>query len=352
MKIIFVVPEISKTGGMRVIFEYANRLTNEGHDVTVVSPIVPFNAFMGERSSYYFKYRIKYAARFLTGKIKRPETFFKINFKIKYIPYPSKVFVSKADVYVATSWTSAYLVNDIRSDKKIYFVQDYETWTGNKKAVDRSYKLDLQKIVVSTYLKNLLKDKFNEDSEIVLNGIDFNKFDNKEKKDFNVRTILFMDHSLKNKNTADAVMAVENIHTKYPDIKFICFGRDRYTKMPDYIEFHKDPDDSEIITLYRKADVFLFTSLYEGFALPPAEAMACKCAVAGYNTAALPDYTINNETALLCEAGKVDELCLNVEKLINDSKLLEKISLSGYEYVRQKLNWETAFRRFKKIIFS
>jgi glycosyltransferase involved in cell wall biosynthesis len=352
MKIVFVVPEISKTGGMRIIFEYANRLTQDGYEVTIVSPIVPFNAFMGQRSLYYLKYRIKYALRFLAGKIEKPEKFFKIDFKIKYIPYPSKNFFSEADVYIATSWTSSYLVNEINCDKKFYFVQDYETWTGNTKAVDESYKLNLQKIVVSTYLKNLLKDKFNEDSQIVLNGIDFEKFNNEEKKDFGVRTILFMDHSLENKNTKDAVEIAEKIHVEYPEIKFKCFGRDRYTKMPEYVEFHKDPTDEEIIKLYRDSDIFLYTSLYEGFALPPAEAMACKCAVVGYNTAALPDYSVNDETALLCEAGDKEKLFNNVEKLIKDEKCSEKISSAGYKYVKEKLNWNKSYKAFEEIILS
>lgn len=352
MKIAFVVPEISKTGGMRIIFEYANRLTADGYEVCVVSPIVPFNAFMGQRSLYYLKYRIKYALRFLTGKIEKPEKFFKINFKIKYILFPYKYFVPKADVYIATSWTSSYLVNEINCNEKLYFVQDYETWAGNTNAVDESYKLKLKKIVVSAYLKNLLKDKFNEESQIVLNGINFEKFNNEVKNDFIVRTILFMDHSLKNKNTKDAVLIAEKIHAKYPDVKFKCFGRDRYTETPEYVQFYKDPSDKEIIKLYRDSDIFLYTSLYEGFALSPAEAMACKCAVVGYNTAGLPDYSVNNKTALLSEAGDLDKLFCNVETLIKDTNLLEKISIAGYNYVREKLNWQTAYNKFKKIILS
>lgn len=352
MKIVFIVPEISKTGGMRIIFEYANRLSDKGYDVTLVSPIFPFNPFMGKICLYYLKYRIKYAIRFLTGKIQKPQEYFETRFKIKYIPFPAKIFVPKADVYIATSWTSSYLVSQLNGAKKYYFVQDYETWTSNAKYVDESYKLNLKKIVVSTYLKSLLNDKFNESSRVVLNGIDFNKFENKGKEKFQARTILFMDHSLENKNTKDALKVVERLHNEYPHIKFICFGRENYSNIPDYITFVKDPEDEGIVNLYRTSDIFLYTSLYEGFALPPAEAMACKCAVAGYNTAALPDYSVNEETALLCEAGDTDAIYKNVERLINDSDLLKKISLGGYNKVRGKLDWNTAETKFEKIILS
>lgn len=352
MKIAFVVPEISKTGGMRIIFEYANRLVKRGYNVSLISPIVPFNSYIGEFSPYFLKYRLKYAIRFLTGKIEKPQEYFDMNFKINYIPFPSKIFVPDADIYIATSWTSSYLVDSINKGKKFYLVQDYEVWTSNKKFVDNSYKLNLQKIVVSTYLQNLLKEKFAENSEVVLNGIDFKKFNNPEKKLFKVNSVLFMDHLLENKNVKDALLVINKLHTDYPEIKIDCFGRRKYSDIPGYVKFTENPSDEEIANLYRSSDIFLYTSLNEGFALPPAEAMACKCAVAGYNNAGLPDYSINETTALLCETGNVETLYENVRRLINDSKLLESISLGGYNHIRKTLAWDEAVNKFEKIILS
>lgn len=353
MKIVFIVPEISKTGGMRVIFEYANRLSAKGHLVTLVSPIIPFNPYEGDFKWFYFKYRIRYALDFYRGKIAKPGTFFKQNFNIKYIPFAFSFFVPVADIYIATSWTTSFFVNILNAEsKKFYLVQDYEVWNSNKALVDKSYKLPLKKIVVSTYLKNILKEKFDEESEVVLNGIDFNKFNNQNEKTFEVKTILFMDHSLENKNTEDALKVIEKIHSEYPDIKIKCFGRENYSNVPEYVSFIKDPSDKEIVNLYRSSDIFLYTSMYEGFALPPAEAMACKCAVAGYNSAALPDYSLNEETALLCEAGDTETLYNNVIRLINNLILLEKISMGGYNQVRKVLDWNSAETKFEKIILA
>jgi len=353
MKIVFVVPEISKTGGMRIIFEYANRLQSNGHDVTVVSSIVPFNPYKGEFKWFYFKYRIRYALDFLKNKIEKPENLFKVNFKIKYIPYPSKIFLPQADIYIATSWTSSFLVDKLSSkSKKFYLVQDYEIWNSNKKLVDESYTLPLKKIVVSTYLKNLLKNKFNEDSDVVLNGIDFTKFDNPQKNSFSVKTILLMDHSLENKNVKDALKIVNRVHKKFPEIKFICFGKSKYSQIPEFVKFYENPSDEVIASLYKQSDIFLFTSLQEGFGLPPAEAMACKCAVVGYNTAALPDFSINGESAMLCEAGDVDALYNDVNLLIKDDNLLRRISMNGYEHVKKILDWKKSYSEFEKIILS
>jgi hypothetical protein len=46
MKINFLVPEIVRSGGIRTVFEYSNRLTKMGHLVTVFTPVIPFNAFL------------------------------------------------------------------------------------------------------------------------------------------------------------------------------------------------------------------------------------------------------------------------------------------------------------------
>lgn len=352
MKIAFVVPEISKTGGMRIIFEYANRLASKGYDVTLVSPIVPFNPYKGEINLHYLKYRVKYALRFLTGQIQNPKEYFKTQFKINYILFPIASLVPSADVYIATSWTSSFLVNKLSSGKKYYLVQGYETWGSNTKLVDESYKLNLKKIVVSSYLQNLINEKFNEPSYKILNGIDFKIFDNANKEFNEVKTILFVDSLLEIKNVKDALYVVNKIQTEYPKIKVKCFGKNKYTALPEFVEFFEEPSDDIIVKLYKTSDIFLYTSLNEGFALPPAEAMACKCAVAGYNNAGLPDYTINETTALLCETGNVDTLYENVRRLINDSELLESISLGGYNHIRKTLDWDEAVNKFEKIILS
>lgn len=55
------------------------------------------------------------------------------------------------------------------------------------------------------------------------------------------------------------------------------------------IEWLGRVDDAELIHRYRCADAFIYPSLYEGFGLPPLEAMACGCPVLLSNTASLPE---------------------------------------------------------------
>jgi glycosyltransferase involved in cell wall biosynthesis len=352
MIINFIVPEISRTGGMRIIFEYANRLTAGGHDVVLYTPNIPFNSYMGMIKPYFIKYRIRYAAGRLLNKNKLPDKLFKKVFEIKHLWILNNFTVRDADVIVATSWTSSYIVSKLDSSKgkKLYLIQDYEKWNSNIEYVNKSYTLPLKRITVSEYLKDLLQEKFRSDSEVIPYGIDFNIFNNPDKVFNERKQILFMDHLLENKNSADAIDTVKKLKEKYPSLRIKCFGIRKYHSLPEYIEFIEDPDDEIIAALYRESDIFLFTSKFEGFGLPPAESMACKCALAGYNVAAVPMFAENMKSAILTSPDKPDELLKGVEFLLNNEEELRRISIAGHDSVRKILDWDRSADIFESII--
>lgn len=352
MKINFIVPEIVRSGGIRVIFEYANRLIERGHEVALFTPIVPFNIYKGKIVPSYIRYRIKYALKYILGKNPIPSNIFERKFKIKFVPYIKNNFIPDGDVVIATAWQTAYSVYRLRKTKgkKFYLIQDYEIWYGNPDKIKESYTLPLNRIVTSEYLHELLKQKFNSDSEKILIGISFDKYQNNNKTYHKPRTILFTDHSLENKNSAGAVKIIEKIKIRYPEARVICFGLSRFHKMPDYIEFCGNPDEDRIVKLYCDSDIFLFTSIHEGFGLPPAEAMACKCAVVGNSVGALPEFTVNNETAILTNPDNPEELYNGVCRLLDSEDELKRISEAGYSYVIKTLNWDRVLDKFEELI--
>ncbi len=352
MKINFIVPEISRTGGMRIIFEYANRLTERGHDVILYSPNIPFNNYMGMIKPFYIKYRFNYAKNNLFKESKLPENIFNKIFEIKFLWIINGLTVRNAEVSVATSWTTSYAVNKLGSSKgkKLYLIQDYEKWNSNIEYVDNSYKLPLKRITVSEYLKKLILKKFNSDSEVILNGIDYTQFNNPDKKFSEQKQILFMDHLLENKNSVVALDTVRKLKAKYPAVKIKCFGFRKYHTMPEYVEFVENPDDGKIADLYRESDIFLFPSTSEGFGLPPAEAMACKCALVGNRVAAVPEFAEHMKSAILTSPDKPEELLNGVEYLLNNEDQLRRISHAGYESVRKVLDWDRSVDRFEELL--
>ena len=229
-------------------------------------------------------------------------------------------------------------------------IQDYEIWNSNTELVDWSYRLPLDKIVVSKYLQDLLRDKFGAESKKIFPGINYNIFHNDNKVFGKGQTILIADHPLENKNVKGALKILRKLKEKYTDLRFKCFGVDRYNEMPEYVEFYKNPDDEELRQLYGNSDIFIYPSLFEGFAATPAEAMACKCAVAANSIGAIPEYSVHGETAMLANPANPTELFEGVCYLLDNPSELKRISLAGHEHIKKILNWDRSVDEFENIL--
>ena len=353
MKVNFIVPEINRTGGMNIIFQYANRLLGRGHDVVLYTPVVPFNMHKNRIKWYYFKYQVKTVLKWLTaGKNKLPSNIYPYKFKVKFVPVMHNMFVRDADASIATSWPTAYPVYHFSSSKgrKYYLIQDYEIWNSNVKYVDRSYTLPLKRIVCSRHMQKLLMDKFGSDSELIYIGLDRNRFYNDNKIYNEPPVIAFQDHSLPNKNVEGAIYTCIKLKEKYPDLKFRAFGVKRYHIMPEFIEFTENPNDKELTDIYSRTDIFLFSSITEGFGSPPSEAMACKCAIVANKVAAIPEYSDHMKTAIHADPADKDGLFKGAEFLINNPGKIKEISEAAYIHIREFMNWDKSIVHFEKFI--
>jgi glycosyltransferase involved in cell wall biosynthesis len=281
-----------------------------------------------------------------------PNNIYNHNFKIKAVPAVNNIFIPDADAVVATSWTTAHHVNNLSKSKgkKFYLIQDFEVWNSNLKRAEDSYKLPLNRTVVSNYLHNLLNDKFNSDSVIISAGVNFDDFYNDNKTYKEDPVIIFNDHLLEHKNVRGLVEVIINLKQKYPKLIAKCFGVNRYHEMPDFILFTKNPNDKTLRELYSTSDIFLFASLYEGFGTPPAEAMACKCALVANAVAAIPEYSVHMESAFHCNPDNPEELFNGASYLIDNPSELKRISEAGFNSVRQLLSWDIAVNKFVKLI--
>ncbi len=101
---------------------------------------------------------------------------------------------------------------------------------------------------------------------------------------------------------------------------------------PGYIN---DPD---LPALYSAADIFCFPSLYEGFGLPPLEAMACGTPVVCSNSSSLPE--VVGDGGLLV-APRASSLGAGISELLTNDSLRQRLSRRGRERA-ELFSWETA----------
>lgn len=104
-----------------------------------------------------------------------------------------------------------------------------------------------------------------------------------------------------------------------------------------YISFTGGLTDTEIVSLMNAADIFVFPSLYEGFGLPPLEAMACGTPVVASNAGALPE--VVGDAALLVNPENVEDIASAIERVLTNAKLREELIKRGFERVK-RFSWE------------
>lgn len=102
------------------------------------------------------------------------------------------------------------------------------------------------------------------------------------------------------------------------------------------VHFKGFVSDNELKEYYRHATMVVYPSFYEGFGLPPLEAMASGTPVITSKTSSLPE--VVGKAALLVDPNDHEELSRSIELLAQDRQLQTKLTQLGYEQVR-KFNW-------------
>lgn len=104
---------------------------------------------------------------------------------------------------------------------------------------------------------------------------------------------------------------------------------------------------NSLVKLYNLAKALIFPSFYEGFGIPPLEAMKCGCPVIASYSSSIPEVT--GDSALLINPANEKDLILAMLKLIKDEKLCDKLKNKGLIQAK-KFSWEASAKKLKKII--
>lgn len=99
--------------------------------------------------------------------------------------------------------------------------------------------------------------------------------------------------------------------------------------------------NEELVYLYNAASAFVLPSFYEGFGLPPLEAMACGTPVIVSNVSSLPE--VVGDAGLLVAPDDVEELAVAMSRVLTDTTLREELRNKGLKRART-FSWERAAR--------
>ena len=354
MKITFILPSYPRkpVGGYKIVYEYANHLTERGHSVNVVHPrkVKNLNPLVYVKGKL-INYTLCFYRRFIKPK---PNWQF-INPKVRlfYIPEPLPRYLPQADVIFATSWAIAkYMYSYPESKgKKCYLFQHYETWSGPKEKVDATWKSSFYKIVVSKWLYMIGLSLGAENMFYIPNGIDFNLFKVLNPIEKRAPLISMMYSKISWKGAKEGIKALNLVKKEFPFLKAIFFGvGKRGREIPEWIEYRENPSQKNLVKeIYNKSSIFLCPSHKEGFALPPAEAMASGCAVVTADCGGVRDFARDKVTALVSPAKDTYSLAENILKLLNNDRLRIKIARNGHRFI-QEFNWKKSTDLFEDFL--
>lgn len=112
---------------------------------------------------------------------------------------------------------------------------------------------------------------------------------------------------------------------------------------------HAAGDDAALGAYYRHAALFVYPSRYEGFGMPPLEAMSCDCPVVCTGAASLPEVT--GDAARLFEAGNADALRAAMEDVLGSAARSAELRDKGRERVKL-FSWARCARETRAVYAS
>ncbi len=158
--------------------------------------------------------------------------------------------------------------------------------------------------------------------------------------------ILFVGQRFGYKNFTGLVNAYASSSQLRSDFNLICFGGGEFTENENLLikdlgienkVFQFAGDDNMLKLCYEKATLFVYPSLYEGFGIPPLEAMSCRTPVCCSNTSSLPE--VVGDAAILFNPHNLEEIKSAMLEVLNSTFKQRELIQKGELRIRQ-FTWE------------
>ncbi len=161
--------------------------------------------------------------------------------------------------------------------------------------------------------------------------------------------VLYPARGWPHKNHGRLIAAMATVRRSHPDLRLVLTGGglDGLGSLPEWVDRRGLVSRVELLRLYREAACLVFPSLYEGFGLPPLEAMASGCPVAAADSGALPE--VCGDAAVLFDAEDPDSIADGVLRALQDSDALVPRGLVRAEQFTWQRSVDTHVEVYRKV---
>ncbi|MDI6602294.1 MAG: glycosyltransferase family 4 protein [Thermoanaerobacteraceae bacterium] len=319
LKISFVLPHKNLTGGLKMLLTQMKSLRKKGHYISAV--------LKGEN-----------------GESALPDWFdISVDEEIIVPHNESYLKYIKDDDIIVAGWVGQLKELSNNNIPVFYWEQGHEWLFGDipdvarvsviRRYLKENYSQNVYIAAVSTFVSKILSSRYSRNTPVIPNFIDTDfYYPSSNYKPGN--TILLVGNPTLRFKGFDIALNALNLLEKAGyrfKLKWVTPVQFQLNNVSFPIEIVIRPSQEELANIYRTSDIFLFTSWYEGFGMPPLEAMASGTPVVATRCGGIDTYAKNQENALIFEPGDVNGLTAGLAFFLKNEKMRQLFGQKGRE---------------------
>jgi len=355
MRISFVLSSLWLSGGVRVIVEYANRLTRRGHQVTLVGPGGTLDSHMLAELIPNVTVRESRVARQSHVDLIQK---FRLTCSLARAVPPSDVVIS---THTPTTVAGLLASRLLRRGHLVWLYQDYR-----EMFIDRPYEDWLMRHALRWHELALVPGEYSRQElnmyspgqvVVIGNGLShsdvFRPLPVEECHDVDDRrTILFLGDMRPRKGLFDFLKAAALVQERVRNIMLrIVSKEDCHISSDIPFEYIYRPTPAELARMYATCDLFVSASWWESFGLPPLEAMACGAPVVLTDSRGPREYARPGENCLMVPPSDPKVLAEAMTRVLTDGALAEHLRRNGPP-TAARFTWDSAVDRLERALKS
>ena len=352
LRIGWLYQDLNPGGGQRVCIEISRELIKRGYDVSIIVP----KGRTGGRKIEGVKI-LERGPRFNSPMISILSSI------------PAMFLISKGFDVVISSMPFMAIINAWSFNRalKYHWVQIDDVClfddhsliksptllNAYKKTAKYSYHLPLHYIVNSEWTKRKFESDGGKEAVVIHPGVDTNIFKplkSAKKNDLIIGTI---GRRVRFKGLDDLISALKIVfHSGFKfHLRIITQESLNIPELPFLYEIVSPADDTSLARLISGCDIFISASWFEGFALPPLEAMACGVPVITTDSGGVREYAEDGVNCLMTPPKSPEKIAEAVKRLISDEELRTALSVNGRKTAVNN-TWVKTVDRLEEFIFN
>lgn len=298
-----LMPRTDVGGGARVLVEHANRLTDRGHRVVLLSHF-PRPAWCEVRAEF------------------------------RQVPFGIDLAdaIEPCDLVVAGYWDQILAASATGLAPVLHFEQGdshlFEDVDDAKRDfVQANVDAACATVTVSSTVAAVVEQRYALRPGVLPNAVDPTTFHPGDRLPGPPTLLCVGWDGNAFKGMADVKQIWERLRGDHPTLELVWVSP--HPPLDPIGRVLVAPAQAELAEIYRQASVYLCASHYESFPLPPVEAMACGTPVVATRNTGVLEYARDGENALLADVGDVEGLAAAVDKVLRDPALADTLRAGG-----------------------